>query len=107
MICRVVLTEEAQQKLSGVRNPVIREQIIKRIEVLIDHPEAGKSLRGILAPYRLLRIGRNRYRIIYRFIKDEALVIMITIGLRKEKDFGEVYKSLERLVKSAKGKNER
>ena len=94
----VVLTERAKKDLSEIGNPVIREQIVQRINILKTRPEAGKPLRGKLAEYRSLRAARNRYRIIYRIVKDRILVIVITVGLRKGDDFRDVYQSLERLV---------
>ncbi len=103
MTCKLVITDEARENLTAVRNPVIREQLIKRIDVLADNLESGKHLRGILTGYRSLWASRNRYRFIYRFIKEEERVVIIAIGLRKSKDFGEVYKSLRRLIKSNKG----
>ncbi len=103
MTCRIVLTAEAEENLAALRNPVIREQLVKRIDSLSHNPEAGKPLRGSLAGYRSLKAARNRYRIIYRFLKEEAMVIIIAIGQRKGEDFGDVYKSLKRLAKRRKG----
>ena len=105
MTCRIVLTKEAQENLARVRNPVIREQLIKRIEVLTDNPETGKPLRGILGGYRSLRASRNRYRIVYRYFKEESIVLVIAVELRKGKDFGDVYRSLEQLVRQRKGED--
>lgn len=99
---RVLLTKEAEEKLAAVRNPVILEQLIKRIDSLQSNPEAGKPLRGVLAGYWSLRASRNRYRIIYRIVKEKSSVVVITVGLRKGKDFSDVYKSLERIVKRRK-----
>ena len=95
---RVVLTDRAKKDLSEISNPVIRERIAQRINVLKTRPEVGNPLRGKLAGYRSLRAARNRYRIIYRIVNDKVLVIIITIGLRKGDDFGDVYKSLKRLI---------
>jgi len=96
---RIVLTDQAQDDLGSIRNPVIREQIVKRINTLSTNPDAGKPLRGNLAGYRSLHAARKRYRIIYRIVKNKVLVIVITIGIRKGNDFGDVYRSLQRMVK--------
>ena len=102
MTCRIILTDEAKDNLAAIANLVTREQISNRIETLKNHHETGKSLRGKLAGYRSLRAARNRYRIIYRFVKDEGLVVIIAIGMRRGEDFKDVYKSLERLFKRSK-----
>ena len=96
------LTSEAQKILKSVRNPVILEQLIKKIDLLPKNPETGKPLQGVLSGYRSLRASRNRYRIIYRIEQAESAVVVITIGLRKSKDFSDVYKSLERIIKQGK-----
>lgn len=98
MNCRIVITQEAEKNLTALRNPVILEQVTNRIDVLKNNPETGKPLRGILAGYRSLSAARNRYRIIYRYIKEESLVVIIAIGLRKGKDFADVYKALQRSI---------
>jgi mRNA interferase RelE/StbE len=102
MNCKIILTIEAQRNLKSIDNIVIREQIIERIDVLGQNPEIGKTLRGILSGFRSLRAVRNRYRIIYKFSRTEKLVTVIAIGIRKSKDFDDVYKALERIIKGGK-----
>jgi mRNA interferase RelE/StbE len=102
MNCKIILTIEAQRNLKSIVNIVIREQIIERIDVLGQNPEIGKTLRGILSGFRSLRAVRNRYRIIYKFSRTEKLVTVIAIGIRKSKDFDDVYKALERIIKGGK-----
>ncbi|MDP8240429.1 MAG: type II toxin-antitoxin system RelE/ParE family toxin [Candidatus Hatepunaea meridiana] len=96
---RVTLTDQAQDDLAAIRNPVIREQITGRIDMLKTSPERGKPLRGHLTGYRSLRAARKKYRIIYRTIENKILIIVIPIGQRKGNDFGDIYRSLERLIK--------
>jgi mRNA interferase RelE/StbE len=102
MNCKIILTIEAQRNLKSIVNIVIREQIIERIDVLGQNPEIGKTLRGILSGFRSLRAVRNRYRIIYKFSRTEKLVTVIAIGIRKSKDFDDVYKALESIIKGGK-----
>ena len=99
MNCRIILTAEAQKNLASIANPVIREQIVKRIDIFEQHPDFGKPLRGILSGYRSLRAARNRYRIIYKYDRKEALVTIIAIGIRKSEDYTDIYKTMERVIK--------
>jgi len=102
MNCQVILTAEAQNNLTAIKNPVLREQIIKKVDILAEYPESGKPLCGILSGYRSLRAARNRYRIIYKFLRNEDKVVVIAIGIRKGDDFSDVYRSLERIIKRVK-----
>ncbi len=99
---RVLITKEAEENLAAVRNTFTREQLIKRIDSLIRNPEAGKPLRGILAGYRSLRGARKRYRIIYKYLQAEEMIVVIAIGLHSGEDFRDVYRSLKRMVERRK-----
>ncbi len=63
-------------------NPDIKEKLRIAIEELRIQPDAGKQLAGPLKGLRSLRVGN--YRIIYRKEVQVLVILIITIGHRKE-----------------------
>ncbi len=58
----------------------LREQVFKKIEKILSHPELGKPLSNELASYRSERVGK--FRLIYRTESD--LIIFHTSEHRKK-----------------------
>ena len=86
----IKFTEEAKKKIHKL-DPQIKLIIKKAIESLAENPYRGKPLSYDLAGLYSLRI--SDYRIIYRIIGDELVIIVISIGHRRE-----VYKKLKALI---------
>lgn len=63
---------------------------------LEEHPLKGKQLANSLRSYRSLRVGRHRA--LYTVDEENGVVVIALIGVRKEKDRGDVYRVAERLV---------
>ena len=83
-------TREAKkqiEKLDKSIKPIIR----KAIESLALNPYKGKPLSYELSG--LFSFRTSDYRIIYRIREEEVLVIVVTIGLRRE-----IYKKLKKLL---------
>ncbi len=80
MAYTVYLTDEAQKFLDKCDNSISRA-IIKRLEYLSINPRAGKPLTANLAGYYSLRIGN--YRALYQIKHTELMILVITIGHRK------------------------
>lgn len=97
----VRLANAAQNQLFSIKDSRIRAQISKRIDALADHPGIqGKSLNEELIEYRSVRTVKERYRIIYKIQKEEIIVLVVMVGIRKEGDKKDVYalaKKLKRL----------
>ena len=77
-----------------------REQTLltKKIEQLKQEPEKqGKPLSGKLKGYRSVRAVGQRYRIIYRIDKEQIIVIIIGVGIRKEGSKEDIYNYLEKV----------
>ena len=75
-----------------------KEKIKKKcLELLTHEPEsAGEPLRSPLQNYRKLVIFNN-YRVVYRVQKDEVIVFVLAVGIRRDL---EVYETaLKRLRK--------
>lgn len=58
-----------------------REIIIYKLKQLQKNPELGKPLVGRLSGLWSLRIGK--YRAIYQIRRNELLIIVLKLGLRK------------------------
>ncbi|MDR1992424.1 MAG: type II toxin-antitoxin system RelE/ParE family toxin [Nitrososphaerota archaeon] len=59
-----------------------RVRIMKQIDFLAVSPFAGKRLAGRLSNSMSLRVGK--YRVIYRVVTDERVIIVQTVELRKK-----------------------
>ncbi len=73
--------------------------IIRKIEELQTSPDSrGKALQGTLSGYRSLRAAGQRYRIIYKVEKAQVIVVVLTIGIRKDGDKKDIYALMKKLV---------
>ena len=101
MSYRIALTETAVSALESIKNPITRERIVEKIDLLAEHPALGKPLRGPLSGYRSVRAARNRYRIIYRVEEKKEVVLVVAVGIRKGKDRDDIYRELRRFIRRA------
>lgn len=83
-------TREAKKRIEKL-DPSIKQIIKKAIESLSSNPYRGKALSYELAGLYSLRT--SDYRIIYRVREKEVIIIIITIGHRRE-----IYKKLKALI---------
>jgi len=96
----VALTNEARVQLAGITDLRIRRTIAAAIEGLKERPDTqGKPLVEDLQGFRSIRAAGQRYRIIYRCETDRVLVVVVTIGIRKEGDRKDAYRIAERLMR--------
>ena len=86
----VKYTKEAKKNIEKL-DQSIKQVVKKAIESLSLNPYRGKPLSYELAGLHSFRT--TDYRIIYRIEEKEVLIIVITIGHRKE-----VYKKLRKLL---------
>lgn len=95
---RIAFTPKAAAMLEAVRDRRERELLLKRIEELAEAPELqGKALLGELRGYRSVRAVGQLYRVVYRVVQEEILVLVVGAGRRKQGDKRDVYEVLERL----------
>ena len=100
MTYQVAITPVALKALEAISDRRIREQIRDRINDLAHDPELqGKPLRGELAGFRSVRAAAQRYRIVFRVERSRILVVVLTVGLRKEGDRGDVYRLAQKLIR--------
>lgn len=83
-------TKEAKKKIEKL-DKSIRLVIKKVIESLSSNPYKGKPLSHELAGLYSLRT--SDYRIIYRIKEKQLIIIVVTVGHRRE-----IYKKLKELI---------
>ena len=94
----IEITDSATQMLTGVRDRRIRRLLASRIDRLASEPDRqGRPLGGELTGRRACRAVGQRYRIIYRI--DQAVVVVVAVGLRRAGDRNDVYILAERLAR--------
>ncbi|KAA0246978.1 MAG: type II toxin-antitoxin system RelE/ParE family toxin [Ignavibacteriae bacterium] len=81
MVWKIQYTQKAIKSFEKV-NPDVIKNLRVAIEKLKSQPDLGKQLTGPLKGLRSLRIGD--YRIIYKKEKEVFVILVITIGHRKE-----------------------
>ena len=100
MIWSIRLTVPVEKQLTEIRDRRIKDQIIKCINRLDHGPEKqGKLLSEELAGYRSVRAVGQRYRIIYKLEAELVVVVVVTVGIRKEGDKKDVYELAKRLAR--------
>ncbi len=70
MSCRPALIEEFEERLDNTRFANIRQRVIQKMAILLEHPLANKTyfLHGDLAGKRAFSVSKN-VRIIYAYCK--------------------------------------
>ena len=79
-------------------SPAQQKIILKAIEkkLSLDPQNYGKPLRGEFSGYWRLRV--EDYRVIYRVVKEEILVLVVKVGIRKDdRVYQEFFSRLKKL----------
>ena len=98
MTYRIEVTPTARDALAAVTDKRIQRNIYNRLLRLEKDPDRqGEPLSGNLNGYRSVRAANERYRIIYQ-IKDEAVVSVEFIGIRREGSKSDVYVLFSTLI---------
>ena len=78
----------------------IREKIADVIDRLSKDPDRqGKALVGELSGFRSIRAVGQRYRVIYKIIKNRVVVVIIAAGIRKDGHKKDIYQLAKKLLK--------
>ena len=97
---KVKLTQIAATNIKNLDKRT-QSQIISKIEALKNEPLLlGKPLKGSLRELRSVRAAGQRYRIIYKVVEEEIVVIIIAVGIRKEGDRGDIYELMKKYIKT-------
>jgi len=71
-----------------------------RIRALAENPDIqGKPLGDDLFGYRSVKVVKARYRILYKTEGDKVVVLVVTIGIRKEGDKKDAYAMAKKLLR--------
>ena len=98
---RVEIAKTALEQLQKITDLRIRKKLFERIEQLENDPEGqGKPLRNELSGLLSVRAIGQRYRIIYKLENEQVIVIVVAVGIRKERDRADIYRIAERLLRS-------
>ena len=100
MTWKVEFTETSLKQLKAIDDVRVRTALLRRAERLGQEPEnQGKGLTAELAGYRSLRAVGQRFRIIYQLLEQRVVVVVVALGLRKEKDKRDVYALARKLIR--------
>ncbi len=96
----VRINREALKQLESITDRRIRQELFDRIkELAIDPDQQGKPLRNELAGLRSVKAAHRRYRIVYQVEREEVVVVVVAVGIRKEGDRADIYRQAALLVK--------
>jgi mRNA interferase RelE/StbE len=96
---KVKITKIAAENIKAIDSKT-QKQIINKIESLKEEPLLlGKQLKGPLKEYRSIRAAGQRYRIIYQVNKNEIIVIVLAVGIRKDGDKKDIYALMKKYIK--------
>ena len=97
---RIVIQPTALKLLKEISDRRIRQKISNRIDKLQESPEMqGKPLIGELDGYYSVRAVGQRYRIIYAIEQAQVIVMVVTLGIRKDGSKQDVYSLAKKLLR--------
>ena len=95
----IKLTEIAAEALRSI-DAKTRSQILAKIDQLKEEPLLlGKALVGPLKEFRSVRAAGQRYRIIFKVLENQIIVIVVAVGLRKSGDKKDIYELMKKYIK--------
>ena len=100
MSWRIVITPTAMKMLSGIADRRVRGKIAAVIDRLGEEPEKqGKALLGELTGLRSIRAVGQRYRIIFKVVGTDIIVIVVAVGIRKDGGKDDIYNLAKKLFR--------
>jgi mRNA interferase RelE/StbE len=94
------VTLPALKQLAAIKDTRVRESISRRIDALANDPNLqGKALSDELMGYRTIRAVAQRYRILYKLEKEQVIVVVVALGIRKAGDKKDVYELAKKLAR--------
>jgi mRNA interferase RelE/StbE len=97
---KIKLTSIASENIKKL-NITVQKQVMNKIESLKEEPLLlGKPLKGSLKEFRTIRAAGQRYRIIYKVLELEIIVIVIAVGIRKDGDKKDIYELMKKYIKT-------
>jgi len=97
---RVKVLPVAKKQLAAIKDRRIQAGLRSSLKRLEYEPELkGKPMIDELAGYYSLRAVGQRYRIIYKVKEEQVLVVVVTVGIRKEGDKKDAYGLAKKLIR--------
>lgn len=79
---KVLIKPSAVKELESIPQKKIRQQIVSRIQLLVDEPRPPGSKK--LSGQNYYRIRQGVYRIVYSIEDDKLIVYVVKVGHRKD-----------------------
>lgn len=96
---QIILTKQAQKLFKKIKDRREQGLLLTKLEKLKYSPDKqGKALVKELSGYRSIRAVGQRYRIIYQIQEEKVLVVILTIGMRKQGDKNDIYSVTKKLL---------
>ena len=96
----VGITQLADGQITAISDQRIQKAIRQRVDRLEYEPDKqGKPMKDELIGYRSVRAVGQRYRVLYQIKEQQVLVIVVTIGVRKEGDKKDVYELATKMAR--------
>jgi mRNA interferase RelE/StbE len=97
---KIVITPTALKMIKGISDSRIRGKIAEVIDQLAEDPDRqGKPLVAELSGFRSIRAAGQRYRIIYKIIRKQVVVVIVAAGIRKVGHKNDIYLLAKKLLK--------
>lgn len=96
----VIILPRAKKHLATIRDRRVQEGLKTSLRRLEYEPEKqGKPLSDELAGYRSIRAVGQRYRILYKLEEEQVIVVVVALGIRKDRDKKDIYELAKKLAR--------
>ncbi len=96
----VIILPRAKKHLATIRDRRVQEGLKTSLRRLEYEPEKqGKPLSDELTGYRSIRAVGQRYRILYKLEAEQVIVVVVALGMRKQRDKKDVYELAKKLAR--------
>ena len=100
MTFQVVLSPQAVEAGRAISDRRIRQKLYDRAMGLTQDPEKqGKPMTDELTGYRSVRAVGQRYRIVYRVLREKGAIEVAFLGIRNEGSKQDVYTLAAKLIR--------
>ncbi len=82
LVYKLLYTEEAKKEISKIKDSHLKLKIQEAAEEIAKDPAIGKALTRELKGRYSYRV--SDYRMIYRIYHDQVIVLILTVGHRRE-----------------------
>ena len=94
----IALTDNVKFMLQGIQDPRVQREIVERIDGLVVGPEEqGTPVLGELAGSRSISAVEDRYRIIYRVVPTQQIIVVL--GIRRKEGMERILNLLRRFLR--------